>query len=80
MGDGTARVGASVPYADLVRDRARQDLDLPGLALPQSPAHIPDSVSLREAFAGSRRLVVIGAGWIGLEVAEAAAGRARRRC
>ncbi len=68
--------GASVPYADLVLATGARPrtLDLPGLALPQvhTLRRIPDSVSLREAFAGSRRLVVIGAGWIGLEVAAAA--------
>ena len=33
-----------------------------------------DSDALREAFAGGGRLVVVGAGWIGLEVAAAARG------
>ena len=33
---------------------------------------IPDSLALKESFVEGRRLVVIGAGWIGLEVAAAA--------
>jgi 3-phenylpropionate/trans-cinnamate dioxygenase ferredoxin reductase subunit len=66
----------AVPYADLViATGARpRTLDLPGVDLPgvYSLRRIPDSLALRESFAEGRRLVVIGAGWIGLEVAAAA--------
>jgi 3-phenylpropionate/trans-cinnamate dioxygenase ferredoxin reductase subunit len=68
--------GDSVEYADLViatgaRPRA---LDLPGAELPgvSRLRRIPDSMTLRKSFGEGRRLVVIGAGWIGLEVAAAA--------
>ena len=68
--------GESVRYADLVlatgaRPRA---LDIPGVDLPgvHSLRRIPDSLALKESFVEGRRLVVIGAGWIGLEVAAAA--------
>jgi NADPH-dependent 2,4-dienoyl-CoA reductase/sulfur reductase-like enzyme len=75
--DGTADVQRGCPsYADLViATGARpRTLDFPGVDLPgvHSLRRIPDSLALRESFAEGRRLVVIGAGWIGLEVAAAA--------
>ncbi|HSN12295.1 MAG TPA: FAD-dependent oxidoreductase, partial [Propionibacteriaceae bacterium] len=68
--------GARLDFDDLViATGARpRTLDLPGATL--SGVHmlrrIPDCLSLRESFGEGRRLVVIGAGWIGLEVAAAA--------
>jgi len=68
--------GESVEYADLVfATGARpRNLDLAGVGLAgvHSLRRIPDSLALRESFGEGRRLVVIGAGWIGLEVAAAA--------
>jgi 3-phenylpropionate/trans-cinnamate dioxygenase ferredoxin reductase subunit len=68
--------GESVEYADLViATGARpRTIDLPGAGLPgvRTLRRIPDSLALREVFGEGRRLVVIGAGWIGLEVAAAA--------
>ncbi|MGV8850754.1 MAG: NAD(P)/FAD-dependent oxidoreductase [Propionibacteriaceae bacterium] len=68
--------GESVEYADLViaTGASPRTLDLPGAGLPGvlSLRRIPDSVTLRDSFGDGRRLVVIGAGWIGLEVAAAA--------
>jgi 3-phenylpropionate/trans-cinnamate dioxygenase ferredoxin reductase subunit len=68
--------GASVDYADLViATGARpRTLDIPGVGLAgvHSLRRIPDCLALRESFGEGRRLVVIGAGWIGLEVAAAA--------
>jgi 3-phenylpropionate/trans-cinnamate dioxygenase ferredoxin reductase subunit len=68
--------GESVEYADLViATGARpRTLDLAGAGLPGvlSLRRIPDSVTLRQSFGRGGRLVVIGAGWIGLEVAAAA--------
>jgi 3-phenylpropionate/trans-cinnamate dioxygenase ferredoxin reductase subunit len=68
--------GRSVPYADLViATGARpRTLDLPGIGLHgvHSLRRMPDSQALRESFGQGKRLVVIGAGWIGLEVAAAA--------
>ncbi len=72
----TLASGESVEYADLViATGARpRTIDLPGAGLPgvRTLRRIPDSLALREAFGEARRLVVIGAGWIGLEVAAAA--------
>jgi len=68
--------GESVGYADLVfATGARpRNLDLAGVGLAgvHSLRRIPDCLALRESFGEGRRLVVIGAGWIGLEVAAAA--------
>jgi 3-phenylpropionate/trans-cinnamate dioxygenase ferredoxin reductase component len=72
----TLASGESVEYADLViATGARpRTIDLPGAGLPgvRTLRRIPDSLALRESFGEGRRLVVIGAGWIGLEVAAAA--------
>ncbi|HET7724313.1 MAG TPA: FAD-dependent oxidoreductase [Propionibacteriaceae bacterium] len=68
--------GETLTYDDLViATGARpRTLDLPGATL--SGVHmlrrIPDCLALRESFGEGKRLVVIGAGWIGLEVAAAA--------
>jgi 3-phenylpropionate/trans-cinnamate dioxygenase ferredoxin reductase component len=49
-------------------------LDVPGAALDgvRYLRRLPDSDALREAFGGGRRVVIVGAGWIGLETAAAA--------
>lgn len=69
--------GDSLGFADLViATGARpRTLDLPGATLTgvHTLRRIPDCLALRESFGEGRRLVVIGAGWIGLEVAAAAA-------
>lgn len=68
--------GETVGYADLVLATGARPrtLDLPGVQLPGvfSLRRVSDSVALRQSFREGRRLVVIGAGWIGLEVAAAA--------
>ncbi|MFZ1911148.1 MAG: FAD-dependent oxidoreductase [Propionicimonas sp.] len=68
--------GAVLAYDDVViATGARpRTLPLPGIGLPgvHTLRRIPDSLALRGAFREGRRLVVIGAGWIGLEVAAAA--------
>jgi 3-phenylpropionate/trans-cinnamate dioxygenase ferredoxin reductase subunit len=72
----TLASGESIEYADLViATGARpRTIDLPGAGLTgvRTLRRIPDSLALRESFGEGRRLVVIGAGWIGLEVAAAA--------
>jgi 3-phenylpropionate/trans-cinnamate dioxygenase ferredoxin reductase component len=69
--------GQALDYADLViATGARpRTLDLPGTSLQgvHTLRRIPDCLALKESFGEGRRLVVIGAGWIGLEVAAAAA-------
>jgi NADPH-dependent 2,4-dienoyl-CoA reductase/sulfur reductase-like enzyme len=49
-------------------------IDIPGAALDgvRYLRKLPDSDALREAFSGGRRVVIVGAGWIGLETAAAA--------
>jgi 3-phenylpropionate/trans-cinnamate dioxygenase ferredoxin reductase component len=51
-----------------------RQLDIPGATLDgvRHLRRLPDSEALREAFAGGRRVVIVGAGWIGLETAAAA--------
>jgi len=68
--------GTEIPYADLViatgatpRVPAMPGTDLAGVHTLRTMA---DSLALRESFGTSRHLVVIGAGWIGLEAAAAA--------
>jgi 3-phenylpropionate/trans-cinnamate dioxygenase ferredoxin reductase component len=69
--------GASVPYAHLIlATGARQRrLDIPGVDLPGVFAlrNIADATVLRERIVEGVRVVVIGAGFIGLEVAASAA-------
>jgi 3-phenylpropionate/trans-cinnamate dioxygenase ferredoxin reductase subunit len=49
-------------------------LEVPGEALDgvRYLRKLPDSDALREIFTGGRRVVVVGSGWIGLEIAAAA--------
>ena len=51
-----------------------RQIDIPGAALDgvRYLRRLPDSEALREAFSGGRRVVIVGAGWIGLETAAAA--------
>lgn len=68
--------GEVVGYADLVIATGARPRTLAlagaGLAGVHTLRRIPDSLALRESFVEGCRLVVIGAGWIGLEVAAAA--------
>ena len=78
LAERTVRLASSgsVAYTDLViATGARpRTLDLKGANLPgvHSLRRIPDCLALRDSFGEGRRLVIIGAGWIGLEVAAAA--------
>ena len=58
----------------LATGAAPRRLDIPGEALEgvRYLRKLPDSDALREAFTGGRRVVIVGAGWIGLETAAAA--------
>lgn len=75
---GSVRVGSgeSIPFGDLViATGARpRTLDVPGAGLPgvHTLRRMDDTAALREAFVPGVRVVVVGAGWIGLEVASAA--------
>lgn len=72
----TLRSGTTVPYADLVltTGAAPRTLTIPGADL--DGVHVlrtmADALTLRTAMTDHSSLVVIGAGWIGLEVAAAA--------
>ena len=72
----TLASGTTVPYSDLVLATGARPrtLPLPGADLEgvHTLRRIPDSLALRSAFQPGVRVVVIGAGWIGLEVASAA--------
>src|SRR5690625_2993713 len=74
----TARLasGTEVSYTDLVlatgatpRRLPIEGMDLPGV---HTLRRIPDSEAIKATFGESKRLVIIGGGWIGLEVAAAA--------
>ncbi|MDQ6657170.1 MAG: FAD-dependent oxidoreductase [Actinomycetota bacterium] len=68
--------GGTVDYRELViaTGSSARTLDIPGMQLSgvHTLRRIGDSDALRAAFTSGRRVVVIGAGWIGLEVAAAA--------
>jgi 3-phenylpropionate/trans-cinnamate dioxygenase ferredoxin reductase subunit len=68
--------GEALEYGDLVLAMGARPrmVDLPGAGLPgvHTLRRIEDCQALKEAFGRGGKLVVIGAGWIGLEVAAAA--------
>ena len=66
--------GSRVPYAALVLATGAEprSLPLPGADTALTLRTRADSDRIRSTFGEGRRLVVIGAGWIGLEVAAAA--------
>lgn len=72
----TLASGTVLGYADLVlaTGASPRTLDVPGADLDGVCVlrRIPDSRALHEAFGQGVRVVVVGAGWIGLEVAAAA--------
>ncbi len=47
-------------------------LDIPGAELARTLRRVEDSEALRDAFASSSSVIIIGGGWIGLEAAAAA--------
>jgi len=65
-----------VPYADLVLATGARPRTIaaPGADLPEVHylRRIKDCLALRDSFVQGGRLVIVGAGWIGLEVAAAA--------
>jgi NADPH-dependent 2,4-dienoyl-CoA reductase/sulfur reductase-like enzyme len=68
--------GSTLPYDKLLltAGASPRRLDIPGSALDgiHYLRQLPDTDQLRAAFRGGARVVVIGAGWIGLETAAAA--------
>ena len=72
----TLSSGESVPYERLLLTTGSRprNLDIPGADLDGvvTLRRIGDSDRIREAYAGAQKVVIIGAGWIGLETAAAA--------
>jgi NADPH-dependent 2,4-dienoyl-CoA reductase/sulfur reductase-like enzyme len=68
--------GGTLPYDKLLltTGASPRRLDIPGATLDgvQYLRRLPDTDQLRAAFRGGAQVVVIGAGWIGLETAAAA--------
>jgi NADPH-dependent 2,4-dienoyl-CoA reductase/sulfur reductase-like enzyme len=69
-------VGSTLPYDKLLltAGASPRRLDIPGGTLDgiHYLRRLPDTDQLRAAFRGGARVVIIGAGWIGLETAAAA--------
>lgn len=72
----TLASGSTLDYTDLVLATGASARRLPVDGVDLDGVHVlrtmADSVALREAFTSARQLVVVGAGWIGLEAAAAA--------
>lgn len=68
--------GETATYTDLVlaTGATPRRLPLPGMDLPgvHTLRRIPDSAAIKASFGDGQRVVIIGGGWIGLEVAAAA--------
>ncbi len=77
-GTVTTAGGGSLPYDRLVlaTGATPRRLSLPGADLEgvRTLRTVEDSEALRDAFRSQARVVVVGAGWIGLETAAAASG------
>ncbi len=69
LADGEA---LSYGKAVLATGASPRVLDIPGAELARTLRRVEDSTSLRESIASASSMVVIGGGWIGLEVTAAA--------
>jgi len=76
LGDGVVGTDrAEYPFDRLVIATGARPVALPGSARQRFLRTIDDAFALRAALVPGARLVVVGAGWIGAELATAAAGR-----
>jgi 3-phenylpropionate/trans-cinnamate dioxygenase ferredoxin reductase component len=76
LGDGVLRTGrGEYPFGALVLATGAAPIRLPGSGRQWVLRSFDDAWALREALRPGVRLVVVGAGWIGAELATAAAGR-----
>ncbi len=76
LGDGEVRTErGEYPFDKLVIATGARPVALPGSGRQWFLRTIDDALALRETLVPGARLVIIGAGWIGAEVATAAAGR-----
>ncbi len=73
--------GGSIPYGSLIlaTGARHRRLDVPGVGLPGVFVlrTIADALAIREALHWARKVVIIGAGFIGLEIAATAVGLGR---
>lgn len=76
LGDGVVRTDrAEYPFDDLVIATGARPIALPGPGRQRFLRTIDDALALRKVLLPGARLVIIGAGWIGAELATAAAAR-----
>lgn len=76
LGDGEVRTErGEYPFDKLVIATGARPIALPGPGRQRFLRTIDDALALRETLVPGARLVIIGAGWIGAELATAAAGR-----
>lgn len=76
LGDGEVRTDrGEYPFEKLVIATGARPVALPGPGRQRFLRTIDDALALRETLVPGKRLVIVGAGWIGAELATAAAGR-----
>lgn len=76
LGDGVLRTDAGeYPFDRLVIATGARPVALPGSGGQRFLRSFDDALALRERIAAGARLVIVGAGWIGAELATAAAAR-----
>ncbi|HEX6933843.1 MAG TPA: FAD-dependent oxidoreductase [Streptosporangiaceae bacterium] len=76
LGDGEVRTErGEYPFDKLVIATGARPIALPGPGRQRFLRTMDDALALRETLVPGARLVIIGAGWIGAELATAAAGR-----
>ena len=76
LGDGEVRTErGEYPFDKLVIATGARPVALPGPGRQWFLRTIDDALALRETLVPGARLVIVGAGWIGAELATAAAGR-----
>ncbi len=76
LGDGVLRTDlAEYPFDRLVIATGARPVTLPGGAGQRVLRSFDDALALRETIAAGARMVIVGAGWIGAELATAAAAR-----
>jgi 3-phenylpropionate/trans-cinnamate dioxygenase ferredoxin reductase subunit len=79
LGDGVLRTDqAEYPFDRLVIATGARPVALPGGGRQRFLRSFADALALREQIAARARLVIVGAGWIGAELATAAAARGCR--
>lgn len=76
LGDGSVRTDlGEYPFDRLVIATGARPVALPGSGRQRFLRSFDDALALREKIAAGARMVIVGAGWIGAELATAAAAR-----